>query len=99
MREPDFGCGRYLCDDPSSLPMWVVILLLIILALVVASFVGSKRVDKTLKEAVDDVLRRYEEQAQTWGDDEAGTAFSQARRSVAEVIDRYEDRPLTYRFR
>lgn len=95
LRESDFGCGRYVCDDPSSIPMWLVLLLVILLALLIVSVLQPKAKEPPpLKKAVDDVLKGYQEQAETWGDSEAKTAFGQAREKVAGVIDRYESRPI-----
>ena len=90
MPKTDFGCGPYLCDDPSSVPFWAVIILLILLVLLIVSFVQTKKDPPTLEKAVDDVLKGFEDQAQTWGNIEAKDAFSQARTKVRNEIVKYK---------
>ena len=95
MRDAYYECARYACDDSSSIPFWLVFILLILLVILLVSWLAPPKDEpKPLKKAVDDVLKGYEDQAQTWGDSEAKTAFAQARGKVADVIEKYKSKPI-----
>jgi hypothetical protein len=95
LREPDYGCGRYVCDDPSAIPMWLVVILLIVLVLLLVSIVQpAKKEPPPLKKAVDDVLEGFQKQARVWDDKKAETAFDEARKKVSDVIDKYKSKPI-----
>jgi hypothetical protein len=92
VRGEDFECvTQQVCDDPSSIPFWLAVILGILLLVLLVSLVQPKK-DPTppLKKAVDDVLAGYEKQAQVWGDREAVVAFGNARRDVAAAVDKYK---------
>jgi hypothetical protein len=90
LRGPNLLCDPYLCNDVAGgVPFWAILLLIILVALLIATFVGPRRDPPTLEKAVDDVLDRYQQQAVTWGDDEAATAFGNARADVRRVVRNY----------
>lgn len=100
MREPIFDCAHRFCEDAApaaggEVPMWAVLALLVLLSLLVVSFLPQPKKDPPppLEKAVDDVLKGFEDQALTWGDPEARTAFIQAREKVKGVIAKYDSTP------
>lgn len=101
MRDPIFDCAPHLCESASTgasgdwgFPFWVAVLLIILVSLLIVSFVQPKKDPPTLKKAVDDVLEGYEKQARVWGDNEAETAFRNARTDVGKVVDKYRSPPF-----
>jgi hypothetical protein len=92
VRGDDFECITHqICDDPSSVPFWLAVILGILFLLLVVSLLQPKKdPPPPLSKAVDDVLAGYEKQAQVWGDREAVVAFGNARREVAAAVAKYK---------